>query len=98
MKIKLTETQLKRLTKEGWFNRRSKLATFQHREDYKLGSDTTIEVYEKGDEYLIINKGELGDEILIKSFPKERFRAEQVIAVAQDISGEDRFENKRNSY
>ena len=99
MKIRLTESQVKRLTTEGWFfNRRNKIATFQHREDYKLGSDTTIEVYEKGDEYLIINKGELGDEIVIKSFPKERFSAQQVIAVARDLSGEDNFENKRDSY
>lgn len=99
MKIKLTKEQLKKVINEGWFfNRKKEIGSFQDYTDYMSGIDTTIVVYDEGENYLINRQGSLGHQLTIHTLPKEKFSKDQAIAIALDISGEDNFPNKRESF
>ena len=78
-----------------WFKK--EIDSFQDYEDYKKGTDTNIIVYVEGDNYLISRQSSYGEEYLLHKLPKEKYSASQAIAIARDISGEDRFPNKRSS-
>jgi len=98
--IKINESDLqhivKRVLNEGWFNsNKKKIKSFQDYEDYRDGIDTTIVVYEEGENYLINVQGEMGRQVTLHTLPKEKFSEEQAIAIGLDISGEDNFPNKR---
>ena len=99
MKVVITEEQLNRvILNEGWFNRKKEIKSFQDYEDYRDGIDTTIVVYEEGENYLINVQGEMGHQVTLHTLPKEKFSEDQAIAIGLDISGEDNFPNKRNSF
>ena len=93
-KIKLTEKDLKRIVKrvlnEGLFSRKKKIKSFQDYNDYINDINTTVTVYEKGDNFLVTRRGD-HDEYVIKTFSKDDYSVEDVLNIVSDVTNEDKF-------
>ena len=93
-KIKLTEKDLQRIVKrvlnEGLFNRKKKIKSFQDYNDYINDINTTVTLYEKGDNFLVTRRGDY-DEYVIKTFSKDDYSVEDVLNIVSDMTNEDKF-------
>ena len=93
-KIRLTEKDLKRIVKrvlnEGLFSRKKKIKSFQDYNDYINDINTTVTLYEKGDNFLVTRRGDY-DEYVIKTFSKDDYSVEDVLNIVSDMTNEDKF-------
>ena len=90
-KIKLTEKQFNRvILNEGLFSRKKKIKSFQDYNDYINDINTTVTLYEKGDNFLVTRRGDY-DEYVIKTFSKDDYSVEDVLNIVSDMTNEDKF-------
>ena len=85
MKRIIIEEANKRVLNEGWFSRKKKIKSFQDYNDYVNGIDTTINVYQKGDKFLVTRRGH--EEYVIKTFDN----VGDALSFASDMSDEEKF-------
>jgi hypothetical protein len=81
---------VKRVLNEGLFSRKKKIKSFQDYNDYINDINTTVTLYEKGDNFLVTRRGDY-DEYVIKTFSKDDYSVEDVLNIVSDMTNEDKF-------
>lgn len=89
--LTLTDVETDAINEISIFKRKKEIESFQDYDAYIEGNDSQYIVYEKGDEYLISVRGEIGDEYVIKSYSKNEKSLDDVLKIAKDKSNQDKF-------
>ena len=87
---KIIKEEISKVLNEGLFNRKKKIKSFQDYNDYIKGINTTVTIYEKGDDFLVTRRGN-NDEYVIKTFSKDDYSVEDVLNIVSNMTNEDKF-------
>jgi hypothetical protein len=103
--IKLKESDLhkivKRVLNESWFNRKKEIGSFQDYDDYMVGGDTDLIVWEDRDNFYIGYVDGMGNENIDYTLSKTKmnhrgepkYNKENVTDFAKTLSKEEQFYN-----